>query len=71
MTRKKQLQLQEIEINPSGNGRVRSFSGAGINAQYESQKEADDHQDWLDSRNATKKNPLQIKTFRVAVNDMR
>jgi hypothetical protein len=62
---------QNIDIEPTGNGRVKSFSGSGINAQFETQKEQDDHQDWLDSRNALKKNTLQIKTYKASVNDIR
>ncbi|MDR0610855.1 MAG: hypothetical protein LBG58_12145 [Planctomycetaceae bacterium] len=67
----RQKRKNETDIMPSANGRVRSFSGSGINATFESQKEADEHQDWLDEREALKKNPLQLKRFTVKVNSMR
>jgi hypothetical protein len=67
----KRKRINDIDIEPTGNGKVHSFSGAGINAQFESSKEADDHQDWLDTREALRKNPLGLKTYKIPVNGIR
>lgn len=60
--------VPDMNVEPTGKGRVRSFSGSGINAQFESQKEIDDHE----VHEAQKKSgPNSMKSFRFRGNSAR
>jgi len=36
--------IPQFDAEPAGNGRVRNFSGSGVTASFESQKEVDEHE---------------------------
>ena len=66
-----QKPIPDFDAEPTGKGRVKGFSGSGMTASFESQKEVDEHEIHESLKESAKRNPMGIRVSRVAGNSMR
>jgi len=63
--------VPEINVKPTGQGRVKGFSGSGVTASFESQKEIDDHEVHEAQKEAGRRPTNALRSFRFKGNSAR